>query len=230
MGKKKNRAETFRRWLTAAGYEVVAKPSKRDVNWAATRELPGSIREEILGVYLGLNGVPDERDFVSGAWDFQVDGALLVEFDEDLHFNRYRASTIPTGSGCSLPWASSYGLYSIEREDMCLRAGKHGYKWANEHSDAMFGGSDSPGEFVRLGASRWKQRALYDAVKDAYAAHTPGVSLARVSIHDDIGGVNVNWAAQRGILLDSAALRDFIETRTTTHCQSSTLRECGFHL
>lgn len=34
--------------------------------------------------------------------------------------------------------------------------------------------------------SRWKQRALYDAIKDAYALYSPKVSLARVSIHDQI--------------------------------------------
>jgi hypothetical protein len=78
----------------------------------------------------------------------------------------------------------------------------------------MFGGSDAPGVFGDRGSSRWKQRALYDAVRDAYAWSTPGANLARISIHDEIGGLSVNWATSHGLLLDPLELREFIESRT----------------
>lgn len=59
------------------------------------RKLPGAVREEI-GVYVGLNGVQDERDFVSRAWDFLVDGTLLVQFDRRLLARASRE--VPRGS------------------------------------------------------------------------------------------------------------------------------------
>lgn len=216
MGKRRNRAEVFAASLRGAGHEVVAKPAKADVGWATTKDLPAAARTAMAGIYRSLGGVRDDQDFTSGAWDFVVDGTLLVEFDEDLHFNRYRVPALEPVWISALPWAHAYGLYSVEKEDMCLSAGGYGGKWATRSSDAMFGGSDRPGQFSRLGPSRWKQRALYDAVKDAYASHTPGIALARVSIHDEIGGLNVNWATRNGVLLDPAALRGFIDARTAS--------------
>jgi hypothetical protein len=99
-------------------------------------------------------------------------------------------------------------------EGICLKDGKSGGRWASPSSDAMFGGSDAPGVFGDRGSSRWKQRALYDAVRDAYAWSTPGANLARISIHDEIGGLSVNWATSHGLLLDPLELREFIESRT----------------
>jgi hypothetical protein len=40
------------------------------------------------------------------------------------------------------------------------------------------------------------------------------VSLARVSIHDQIGDVNVNQAMKKEILLEPEALRAFLSART----------------
>jgi hypothetical protein len=87
-------------------------------------------------------------------------------------------------------------------------------------TDRMFGGSDRKGSFLGLGSSRWKQRALYDAVKDSYALYTPGIRLARVSVFDRIGDLEVGKAMHSGIPLDPAALRDFITTRTTGSLQT----------
>lgn len=79
----------------------------------------------------------------------------------------------------------------------------------------MFGEAAPPRVFEKSGSPRWKQRALYDAVKDAYAVHERGISLARVSLHDEIGGLGVHQALKpRGSGLDPVALRDFLAART----------------
>ncbi|MFF2244266.1 hypothetical protein ACFVTM_08825 [Arthrobacter sp. NPDC058130] len=103
-------------------------------------------------------------------------------------FNRYRTLSLATPWIAHLPWSTLYGDYATAMEGMCLRAGRHGGKWVNS-SDSMFGGSDEEGVLGPQGPSRWKQRALYDAIKDSYALHSLEVSLARVSIHDESGGV-----------------------------------------
>lgn len=69
------------------------------------------------------------------------------------------------------------------------------------------------GVIGELGPSRWKQRALYGAVKDAYACHR-NVSLARISVPDTINGVSVQRELKKGRLLDPKGLRTLLEGRT----------------
>ncbi|ACL42032.1 hypothetical protein Achl_4081 (plasmid) [Pseudarthrobacter chlorophenolicus A6] len=213
MATRENRARSFKKSLEAAGYSVVWKPKKAQVPWATTKDLPAATVDMMMVIFRELGGVPGEPRLAPQHWDMQAD-ELLIEFDEDLHFNRYRTLSLATPWSRHLPWSEAYGRYAVRMEGMCLRAGSHGGKWANQFSDRMFGGSDQEGALGPLGPSRWKQRAIYDALKDAYALHTRGVALARVSIHDDIGGLNVNVATKRDIILPPAALRSFIEGRT----------------
>lgn len=166
-----------------------------------------------MAIFRELGGVPAYPALAPRGWDLQADD-VLIEFDEALHFNRYRVLTLAAPWSPELPWAEHYRQLSVSREAMCLRDGGYGGRWANASSDRMFGGSDKPGVLGPLGSSRWKQRSLYDALKDAHALRSPGVSLARVSIHDEIGGMNVNKATDNGILLDPEALRSFIAART----------------
>jgi len=50
----------------------------------------------------------------------------------------------------------------------------------------MFGGGP-PGDLDGEGAPRWKQRALYDALKDTAPLLPEGLRLARVATHDHVG-------------------------------------------
>ena len=74
---------------------------------------------------------------------------------------------------------------------------------------------DSPG-----GSSRWKQRALYDAMKDAaaYAADSD-YPLARLSVHDTVNGVRLGSVLQGKANADPDALialvRERLHTRVT---------------
>lgn len=183
------------------------------VPWATIEALPAMAAGMLLVIFRELGGVPAHQAALAPrGWDMQAD-QVLIEFDEDLHFNRYRALSLAAPWVPDLPWSTLYGDYSTGMEGMCLNAGKHGGKWANSSSDRMFRGSDEKGILGSLGSSRWKQRALYDAIKDAYALYSP-VSLARVSIHDQIGGMNINQATKKDILLEPEALRAFVTART----------------
>ncbi|WP_457974936.1 DUF7255 family protein [Arthrobacter sp. D1-17] len=90
-----------------------------------------------------LGGVPAQPAVAPKWWDIQADD-LLIEFDEDLHFNRYRNLSLATlGPRFSLV----RGLPPLRccMEGMCLKAAGYGGKWASPSSDRMFGGSDAPG-------------------------------------------------------------------------------------
>lgn len=213
MGNTERRARSFKTSLEAAGYSVVWKPKKSAVPWATAGALPDEVVGALMSVFRELGGVSGPPELTPQGWDMQADD-VLIEFDEDLHFNRYRTLVLAAPWYSHLPWSEAYSDYALSFEDICLRAGRHGGKWASLSSDRMFGGSDDEGVFGERGPSRWKQRAVYDALKDAYACYSPGVALARVSIHDDVNGLNINWATKRDITLEPTALRAFIQSRT----------------
>lgn len=211
MGK---REVQFGKSLAAAGYDVLDAAARRGEGTARSHDLPASVRGELVSLYRDLGGVLDIQDFKSGKWDIVCTDGLTFEVDEDLHFNEYRAATFQSSWSSQLPWLKSYLNFSVRFREKCLGAGGYGGKWQNPSTDKMFGGSDPAKTFAKLGSSRWKQRALYDSVKDAYAIHTQGASLVRISIHDEIDGVNVGLALNKGHQLNPDGLRALIEERT----------------
>ena len=73
----------------------------------------------------------------------------------------------------------------VDHDHKC--GGSGGKRWTNPSAEKMSGPADQNGVIGRHGAPRWKQRALYDAMK--YAAGAAGqVRLARLSIYDQIDG------------------------------------------
>ena len=76
----------------------------------------------------------------------------------------------------------------------------------------MFGGADADGVFGEFGAPRWKQRALYDAMKDAAAA-TGIVRLARVSIYDEVGGIRLDQILYRKAAVPAATVAALVSQR-----------------
>jgi hypothetical protein len=140
---------------------------------------------DILTLYRALGGHAAQPSFAPGSWDMSFSGGLLVELDESFHFNRYRSFTLENDWADGLPWQDPYREYSRQWERY---SGTGGRRWSNESAKRMFGGADPGGVFGEFGAPRWKQRALYDAMKDIFAA-TGEVRLARVSIYDSIDGI-----------------------------------------
>jgi len=169
-----------------------------------------------MGLYTMLGGHDPTPHLRPGSWDLAFDGGLLVELDEQLHFNRYRATTLHEGWTAPLPWRDDYLRYCQDRETECLADGRWGKGWSNRSCELMFGRGDKPGVLGSAGSPRWKQRALYDAMKDAFAFSTSGHRVARLSIYDKIGGLDLGVALDRGVASDSDALASLVQRRSAS--------------
>src|SRR5919205_208463 len=159
---------------------------------ARLTDLPSPVQHELMRLHRGLGGVLDAPVLAPGEWDVAFADGLVVELDEDLHFNRYRGMTLDLPWADALPWTPAYRQHCLRGEEMCWKAGRLGGKWTSPSTVKMFGMGDPPGVFASGGSPRWKQRALYDAIKDAFAAFSGYHRLARLSIHDVIAGASVN--------------------------------------
>lgn len=112
---------------------------------------------ELLSLYRGLGGIEDHPRLRPGTWDLSF-GGVLVELDEELHFNRYRRRTIEAALWSSTPWASFYMDASVHHEPDCLRAGRAGARWTNPSAAETLGGglsleTSTPHEVLHVGSS-----------------------------------------------------------------------------
>lgn len=202
------RASILAELLMAAGLTADPPPGRPSVE-----ELPGPVMDDLFVLYQSLGGVLDRPALRPGAWDLKI-GGVRIELDEELHFNRYRATTLRRAWAVALPWTASYLDMCGQHEPECLRAGRWGQRWTSEPSARMFGGGARPGDiYSDAGAPRWKQRALYDAVKDAIAAHTD-VKVARLSVHDLVSGRRLGDALEGRATVDLRELLALVESRT----------------
>jgi len=142
--------------------------------------------DAVLDMYRALGGVLEAFPLNLRRWDIEFNG-LAVELDEQLHFNRYRGHTLTAGVYAELPTFPlvAYREYCAEREDACLRAGRHGGKWTSSSSERQFGSSPPRGDLDGKGPARWRQRAFYDFVKDL-SPLVIGAPVVRLSIWDEI--------------------------------------------
>lgn len=199
------RAAALRSLLTELGHRVapVAPPSPR----LAT--LPAHAGVEISSLYQAWGGTK-ERPLRPGSWDLALEDGLVIEPDEEFHFTRYRRQTLDLSFLVGLPWASTYRGYCERFESV---AG--GRRWSSPSTIAMFGGADDVGVFGEHGSPRGKQRAVYDAIKDAAAA-AGDVSLARLSIHDDVGDATLETVLRGKAECDGSALLALVAARTAS--------------
>ena len=204
------RAEALGSALVAASFSVAAqRPSAPRLD-----ALPADLRAAVVALYRELGGHHEQPVLRPGAWDLALAGGVVVELDEELHFNRYRARTLAEPWAQNLPWRDAYLVMCARHEDDCVRAGSWGRRWTNESCERMFGPAaptarlDVPG-----GAPRWKQRALYDAVKDAVASVSGIPRVVRLAVHDEIGGVSLGALLEGRGRTASSELRELVEQR-----------------
>lgn len=171
-------------------------------------DLPLAARSELTNLFREMGGSIVDPDFRPGRWDLSYDD-LLVELDEELHFNRYRAMTLAGPVLSGTPWAVAYRRYCDANE---RRSGTGGKRWTNPSAERIFGPADPHWTFDGGGAPRWKQRALYDAMKDAAAA-VGIVRLARISVYDEVDGVLVEDLLRGRASSHPSAVRSFVESR-----------------
>ena len=205
------RAQALAALLVEAGLPVT------DVRPPAPRleTLPSQLQSDVLDLYRSLGGRLDRPVLRPGAWDLALAGGDVVELDEELHFNRYRARTLDGTWSRRLPWRDAYLTLCQTEEPACLSAGSWGKRWTNSSCEAMFGTPGPAGDMgAPGGAPRWKQRALYDAIKDAYAAGSTGPRLVRLAVYDDLGGTPLGVVLQGGARPAPEVLRELVSRRT----------------
>jgi hypothetical protein len=170
--------------------------------------------ERVRDLYRALGGSAEEFVvFRPGVWDIVLADGLIVELDEEQHFNRYRRATLEPAWADLLPWADAYRRYCDHHETAALKKASRGGYWASPSTERMFGPADAPGVFGPVGSPRWKQRALYDAMRDALAA-TGGVRLSRVATWDDVGETTLARVLDGRAEADHDALAELIERRS----------------
>jgi hypothetical protein len=137
---------------------------------------------EVTAIYQRLGGGGAAARVAPGGWDISTD-PFVVELDEERHFNRFRRATLDSAVYDSNPIfdTDDYRRFCDDHEADCLRTAKHGGYWATPVSDREFGGSGPLGVIDGLGPSRWRQRAFYDFVKDAWSFATR-LSLLRLAV------------------------------------------------
>jgi hypothetical protein len=77
----------------------------------------------------------------------------------------------------------------------------------------VFGPPGTPGALDGRGSPRWKQRALYDAVKDITGLESRTLRFCRLSVWDRIGDLKLGDALA-GAAIDLDELGNFIARRT----------------
>jgi hypothetical protein len=196
--------------LVDAGFDVVLQgpPAPR------LELLPADLAAAVVALYRGLGGQQEQPVLRPGAWDLALAGGVVIELDEELHFNRYRARTLAEPWAHNLPWRPAYLAMCDHHEDDCLRAGAWGKRWTAESCERMFGPAAPAAHLdVNGGAPPWKQRAFYDAVKDAVATVSGEPQVIRLAVHDDIGGVPLGAVLEGRGRVASSELRALVERR-----------------
>lgn len=142
--------------------------------------------DEIQNTYIKLGGLQDIFPIRFGGWDMEFD-TVVVELDEQRHFNRYRNLTLESSIYKYLPRfpLEPYKQYCSNYEVQCLKAGGFGGYWTKDSCERHFGKPSDPKDLSRNGSPRWKQRAFYDYLKDICIL-TSNIPLVRISIWDII--------------------------------------------
>jgi hypothetical protein len=95
------------------------------------------------------------------------DGLVDIELGEEQHFNRCRALTLDITRHLARPWTPAYLDHSAGHVHRLLPGWGTGQRWTNPSAARFFGLPAQAGDFSGVGATRWRQRAFYDSVKDA---------------------------------------------------------------
>ena len=176
--------------------------------------IPAEAVERTLRLLDDLGGTTSEfAPLRPGAWDIVLSDGLIVELDEEQHFNRYRAITLAPGWCDGLPWTDDYRRYNTDHEDAARRKAARGGYWTSRSTEAMFGDPGEPGVLTGAGSPRWRQRALYDGMRDALAA-SGAVRLCRVAVWDEVGGQLLARVLDGRVDADLEDLAELVESRT----------------
>ena len=114
---------------------------------------------------------------------------LLIQIDDELHFNRYRKISLESSF-----YKDHSGFKVLEylrncriEEKECIKSGLAGSNWHNPKAKKMFGDSEEPGDLSmeRNGSSAWKLRAWIDFIQDI-SGEIMGYKVLRISVYDKL--------------------------------------------
>jgi len=196
--------------------EVLATLGFRQTNKCARPKLadmPPKARDYVMELYHALGGIDPNPRLTPGPWDYAYDTNLVVELDESAHFNRYRAKTLEPPWAQHLPWYIAYTTYATTFEDACLKERGWGGYWTSTSTERQFGAAGPKGVLNGSGSPRWKQRALYDAMRDITAFHGD-IRLVRLSVYDEVDSVTLGDSLTSKAPLNTEALHALIAERT----------------
>jgi hypothetical protein len=177
--------------------------------------MPEDLADETIAVYrdLAVHRRPHDGDslarFRPDDWDLRVEG-VLVELDEERHFNRYRAETLqaPAYKRLTAFPLETFRAFCVQHESDCLAAAGYGRYWSNPSCEDMFGKPGKERDLSGNGAPRWRQRAFYDHLKDL--APLCGIGpMVRLAIWD---GLPDTGGALLGDVLDNRVADEAIAT------------------
>lgn len=205
MGRSGSRESALRALLTPEESGVVHPGPAR------LHALPPALQESIQATFRDLGGEGDLAATGPRGWDIVLGDGLVVELDEEQHFTPYRAATLAAPWSSVLPWAPDYTTFCALHASAAARNAQH---WTKPAPERLFGPPGPVGDFDGPGSPRGKQRALFDAIRDATAA-AGAIRLARISVYDSVAGVLLGEALSRRGHLDTGALIELVRARTT---------------
>ena len=97
-----NRAAALQTAMFTLGYKTASAPAVP--RWS---DQESSESARTIDMYRQLGGVQTQPRLAPGKWDLSFQ-ELVVELDEELHFNRYRLITFSQDWSDALPWSSDY--------------------------------------------------------------------------------------------------------------------------
>lgn len=101
-------------------------------------------------------------------FDFKIKRNLIV-WDDELHFNRYRLTTLRSELYSDFNFQFTEGVKRVCRtfEKECLKAGMQERIWnGSPFAKACFGKASEPSDFTQNGSPGWKLAAYNDAQMD----------------------------------------------------------------
>lgn len=148
--------------------------------------LKNGLLNEVIRTYKRLGGILVEPPFSFGKWDICLSD-IIVEFDEEQHFNRYRSITLNSfiyhmEKGFDI---MDYAKYCTAYENICLIKASWGKYWTSPSTERQFGLPGINKDLEGNGSPRWRQRAFYDYLRDVFAIIYQ-VRLIRISVYDKL--------------------------------------------
>ena len=149
---------------------------------ASAWESPAGVADDIAELYRALGGRAEVSKLRPGAWDLAFADGLILELDEELHFNRYRRQALQAASCAPLPWRDEYLQLCEARLIQLPRGWKVGQTMdGSVVRRVMFGEAGASGNLEQAGAPRWKQRAALRHDQRCLRARHRGTSRSHLN-------------------------------------------------